>query len=230
MNFNFRIPEDPDARIVFYNRCCICIICVIVGILCGRYFYGRRNPQVVKQPESPIITEEPKQPEPTSTPTPEASPEPIPTPTPEVSPEPPIKPLPKENPPTVELPENLSDELRSCLKYGGGGACFADQYQPKIPEPSHPPQPTHPKQLPPILPDLPDYPSDNDSDVNNIAIAVISGREVKDWTPDYNLPPMSTGVCPPSWVIAYQERLFCNRRLILQPSQPIRRFDRYRYR
>jgi hypothetical protein len=133
--------------------------------------------------------------------------------------------LPEENPsdnqPTLQVPRNLSEAQISCLKYGGGAACFADQYQPNLPEPSLP------KQLPPSLPDLPEAPSQNQPN-NDIAIAVISGREVLDWTPDYNLPPISSGVCPPSWVISYQERLFCNRRLILQPSQPIRRFRRLR--
>ncbi|MGB3405737.1 MAG: hypothetical protein WBA77_23860 [Microcoleaceae cyanobacterium] len=197
-----------------------------MGILAGRYAYGKRNPQV-KQPEQPVVTEIPD-----TTETPE-TPETIPTPTPEVTPQPTLPPLPEETPtdnqPDFEFPQNLSHEQINCLKYGGGKSCFAGEYKPNIPEPSPTPQPTHPRQLPPVLPDLPNSQFGNEPDINNIAIAVISGREVKDWTPDYNLAPMSAGVCPPSWVIAYQEQLFCNRRLILPPSQPTRRFRRYPY-
>jgi hypothetical protein len=214
MKFNLnKIPDHSNARTTQYRQYSISILCLIMGILLGRYLYSQRNLQV-KQPESPIVTE---------TPTPS---EPLPTPTPEASPQPPIQKLPKENPsdnpPTLQVPSNPSDEQMSCLKYGGGAACFADQYQPNLPEPSSP------QQLPPSLPDLPEAPSEDQPNTNDTAIAVISGREVRDWTPDYNLPPMSAGVCPPSWVIAYQDQLFCNRRLILQPSQPIRRFRRFR--
>lgn len=214
MKFNLnKTPDNSNVRTVFYNRCSISILCLIMGVLLGRYLYSLRNPQV-QQAESPIVTEIPETPKP-------LEPLPTPTPTPEASPQPTIPPLPEENPsdnqPPLQVPRNPSEAQISCLKYGGGAACFADQYQPNFPEPSLP------KQLPPSLPDLPDSPSQNQPN-NDIAIAVISGREVLDWTPDYNLPPISPGVCPPSWVISYQDRLFCNRRLILQPSQPIRRF------
>lgn len=213
MKFNLnKSPDHPDTRTTRYRRYSLSILCLIMGILLGRYVYSQRNPQT-KPPELPIVTETPKQLEP------------FPTPTPEASPKAPIQPLPEENPrnsqPTLKVPRNPSEAQINCLKYGGGATCFADQYQPNLPEPSPA------KPLPPNLPDLPNAPSETEPDLNDIAIAVISGREVQDWTPDYNLPPMSPGVCPPSWVIAYQDQLFCNRRLILQPSQPIRRLRRF---
>ena len=228
ISFNIRIPEDPRERKIFYNRCCTCIICVLIGILIRRYYSTRGNLHVeqAESPELPITNETPQE---TLEPLP--PPTPTPTPTPEITPTPTLPPLPEETPtenqPPFEFPKNLTHEQINCLKYGGGKSCFAGQYTPNLPEASPTPQPSHPRQLPPVLPDLPDSQFGNQPNPNNIAIAVISGREVKDWTPDYNLPPMSPGVCPPSWVIAYQGQLFCERRLILEAVPPLTRFRRY---
>ncbi len=203
-------PPEPDSKLqqivkvtvmfLFAGGCGILLALVVKGVYDD---WRARQPQAPKeQAETPEL--------------PEYQPTPIPEPSIEPPPEPEI-PLNEAQPP-LKIPTNPSDEQIACLKNGGGATCFEEDYQPNVPESNSP------QQSPPNSED-PNEPPEAELDLDNIPIAVISGREVLNWTPDYSLHPMEPGVCPPSWLITYQKQLFCDRRPIFEPPQLDPRFN-----